>query len=288
MNLLRLAFASFAAFCALTGGLACSAAERLPLTRTFTVPLSELSGLAVRALPDGERDLLAVGDETRELVVIPLGPEGPDPSRARHVALPMPETPGGSELEGVAVDTEGLVHVIAERGEIFTYRLDGDSAVEVAREPITTPPEHSLAAAWQADVNARAEGIALLGRRTFIIKQKDPVALIELARSTSGLTLHTHWRLPDLEDASDLAAVGDRLYVIGARSGTICALPIPTAQGHAAGGELACLSKWALPDELGQGRPRWEGLAILPTGAVVGVDRKKTDSPNLGLLPPLR
>lgn len=288
MSSLRFALASLVALSALTGGLACSAAERLPLTRTFTIPLSELSGLAVRELPGGQRELLAVGDEARELVVIPVGPEGPEPSRARHVALPMPDIAGGSELEGVAVDAQGLVHVIAERGEIFTYRLTGDTAVEIARAPITAPPAHPLAAAWEADANARAEGLAHVGGRTFIVKQRHPAALIELARATDGLTLHTHWRLTGLDDASDLAAIGDRLYVVGARSGAICALPVPAPQDGDAGGELGCLSRWALPEALGKGEPRWEGLAILPTVTVVGVDRKKTDAPNLGLLPPLR
>jgi hypothetical protein len=168
---------------------------------------------------------------------------------------------------------------------VFAYALEGDAARELWHKPIVLPSGHALAEAWDADANARAEGLALLGERIFIVKQSAPVALIELSIDGDRLVAGPAWTLSDLDDASEVAARGPDLYVVGARSESLCRLAPPGQGSHDA---LACARTWRLPERLGKGAPRWEGLAFLPDGrVVVGADAKKTDRPNAALLPPL-
>ncbi len=267
---------------------ACGAAEQGPRPsseREVVVPLRELSGLAVRTTPAGQ-ELLAVGDEAYALMVMPIENGEPNTTKARTIELPMPRQAGGSELEGVAVDASGNVWVLAERGEIFVYRLDGDSAVEVSHKPIVFAPDHPLATAWAGDPNARAEGIALVGKRVFILKQSGPAALIELIETPEAYIAGIARELSDMADASDLAVAGNELMIIGADAAKICAVPVPGEKGP--GGPLPCTKTWSTPDKLGKGKSQWEGLAFLADGrVVVGVDRKKTDRPNVAVLPPL-
>lgn len=268
---------------------ACSAADKPRPDSELIVPLGELSGLALRTLPAGGQELLAVGDEARAIVALPIEGGVPNPAKARHIALPMPEATGGSQLEAVAVDAAGNVWVLAEPGEVYAYALDGDRATELWRKPIVFLPGHPLAAAWEADPNARAEGLAIVGRRVFIIKQSNPVALIELLVEPERLVAGLAHELTQMKDASDLAPVGDELFVIGARSAVICSLPVPGEKGPADQARLGCTRTWPLPASLGKGKTQWEGLAFLEDGrVVVGVDRKKFDRPNIAVIPPLR
>lgn len=269
---------------------ACSAADRPRSENELIVPLSELSGLAMRTLPTGGQELLAVGDEARAIVALPIESGVPNPDKARRIELPMPVVDGGSQLEGITVDADGTIWVLAESGVIYAYELDGDRATEVWHKPIVFLPGHPLAAAWEADPNARAEGLARVGKRVFIVKQSAPAALVELLvepeRFVAGLA-HT---LADMEDASDLQVVGDELFIIGARTELVCAIAIPGEKGPAdkAGG-TTCRRTWPLPANLGKGKTQWEGLAFLPDGrVVVGVDRKKFDRPNIAVIPALR
>lgn len=263
--------------------IACAATERPRAESEAIVPLRELSGLAIRKTPNGE-ELLAVGDEARAIVATPIVGGRLDEARARTIALPMPEVEGGSELEGVAVDGDGKVWVLAERGEIFAYTLGDDGATEVWHRAITVPAGHLLEAAWNRDSNARAEGLAFYGGRVFIAKQADPAALVELVPEGDHFALGSTWTLADMDDASDLAVVGDALFVIGARSEVICRVADPGVVGR----RLPCAKKWPLPDALGTGKTQWEGLTFLADGRpVVGVDRKKTDKANVALLPAL-
>ena len=269
---------------------ACSAADKPRSEHELTVPLSELSGLALRTIPAGGQELLAVGDEERTIVAMPVEAGVPNPAKARRIALPMPEVAGGSQLEGITVDGEGNVWVLTEPGEVFAYALDGDRATELWRKPIVVLPGHPLAAAWQTDPNARAEGLAVVGRRVFIVKQSAPVTLIELLVEPDRLVAGLAHELTQMQDASDLALVGDELFIIGARSALICAVPIPGEKGPGDGPDgLGCTRTWPLPASLGKGKTDWEGLTFLADGrVVVGVDRKKLDRPNIAVIPALR
>jgi len=252
--------------------------------RELTLALSEISGLALRHL--GERtELFAVGDEAHELLVVPLEGGLPAPAGAARIALPLPDTAGGSELEGVSIAPDGSVWVVAEHGEVFAFTLDGASARALWRKPIVFSPEHPLASAWAADTNRRAEGLAHFGGRVFVVKQSDPAALIELRPEADRFVAASSHPLSDMDDASDLVAGPAGLYVIGARTGRICLLAAPPSSP---GAPLPCARRWPLPDTLGASKARWEGLAFLPDGRpIVAVDRKKIDRPNLAVLPAL-
>ncbi len=276
-----------AAFVAATPS-ACSASDGLIPERTFTAPLSELSGLAVRETAAGI-ELLAVGDEDDAVTIIATRDGVPDTSRTRRLAMPWPPTGGGSDFEAVTTDADGRLWLLAERGEIIVVALDGDAVREVSRRAIEVPPDHPLHAAWRSTPKARAEGLVLLPgperARVFITKQSEPAALIELREEATRFVAARHHLLGDMDDASDLARAGDTLYVIGAASQKICALPIPDLATPAT---IPCARTVSLPGELGGKKARWEGLALLPGGRLVaGVDRKKTDRDNLALFPAL-
>jgi len=263
---------------------ACSAAERPQVGYEGTVALAELSGLALRETATGY-ELLAVGDEAFELVVVPIEGGLPVAAKARHIPLPLPRTAGGSDLEGVAVAGDGSVWVLVERGEVYAYDVKDDGARERWHKRIVFSPTHVLAAAWEADVSTRAEGLALVGGRIFIVKQARPAALVELWPDGDRFVASLVSTLSDLDDASELVHAGGSLYVLGPRSGKICRLPIPGEKGP---DTLACAATWPLPAIPGHGKARWEGLAFLPDGRpILGLDHKQVARPNLLMLPAL-
>jgi len=271
---------------ALPVGAACGATpERLVAEREAALALREVSGLATGELPGHGAVVLAVGDEARALTLVPLVDGVPDTSRALAIALPLPDDPSGSQLEGVAL-VDGRVWVLSEGplASLTELALDGDVARVVRTGALVVPPEHPLSAAWAADPNLRGEGLIVERDRVIIAKQRDPAALIAFTFAGDRWIAGTSWRL-ETEDASDLARGPDGdVYLIGASSAVICRLgPLP-----ASGGDVPCRGRWALPATLGKGKTQWEGLAFLPDGRpLVAVDRKKHDTPNLAVLPRL-
>lgn len=265
----------------------CSSPGRSGGVVASTAPMLELSGLAIWEL-DGREWLLAVGDESYELLMAPLTEGGgPDWGAARRLALAIPKQAGGSELEGVMVDAKGRVVVVAERGEVFAFEPTADRTglTLVERRAIVFGASHPLAEAWRADPNSRAEGIAEVGGRLFIVKQRDPAALVELEARGDELVAAGHWALSGLDDASELVASGGRLVIVGARSNLICEVAVPAG---ASTGPLPCLTTRALPERLGdEGKARWEGLAVRRDGTLIlAVDTKKADRPNIAVMAP--
>lgn len=267
-------------------GVACSAPERLRSTTEEALPLREVSGLA-RGVVDGAEVLLAVGDEARAVTVVPLVKDLPDLARAREVVAPLPVEPGGSQLEGVAIGPDGHVWLLTE-GEpprLTELAIHGDQATLVSQGELVVPPGHELQIDWARKPNARGEGLVVEADRILVAKQKDPVALIAFHRDGARWVAGEWWSVA-MNDLSDLARGPDgELYAVGADSQRICRLQRLTPNG----GALRCEAHWSLPEALGHGEPRWEGLAFLASGApVVAVDRKKSDTPNLAVLPLLR
>lgn len=266
---------------------ACGAPERVAPLALGIAPMPELSGLAV--FQDGGREfLLGVGDERYELLVMPwrgidvIGT--PDMADAFTIPLPLPPRDRGSDLEGVTIAPDGRVVVVSEPGEVYYLRLDlaARTAQLELTLPIVFPADHPLAGAWSADANERAEGIVFVGSRLFITKQKNPAALVELERRGERLVATSHWRVP-MGDASDLAAEGETLFVLGGASHALCVAVAPTA---GTGGDLTCRRSVLLPDGLEGRSLRWEGLALTRAGGLyLGADEKKTRRPNLAVLP---
>ncbi|MCC6621239.1 MAG: hypothetical protein IT385_08290 [Deltaproteobacteria bacterium] len=266
-------------------GTACGAPERLRSEREQALDLREVSGLAIGTLAGHGAIVLAVGDEARAVTLVPLVDGVPDTTRALAIALPLPEDPGGSQLEGVALVGERL-WVLSEGplGAMTELAIEGDVARVVRTGPLVVPPDHPIGAAWAADANLRGEGLVVDGERVLVAKQRDPAALIAFTFAGDRWTAGATWRV-DTDELSDLArGPGGDLYTIGASTGLICRLgPLPDG-----GGDVACAQRWALPDKLGKGKTQWEGLAFLPDGRpLVAVDRKKSDTPNLAILPRL-
>lgn len=272
---------------------ACGAPERTAPVAVAIAPMPELSGLTLLppSDPAGTPHLLAVGDERYELLVMPLPKDAlgpPTPGASFTIPLPLPRRPGGSELEAVAIAPDGRLAVLSEPGELTYFRLDLAAKTATDPEPlaIVFPPAHPLASAWQAAPNERAEGLAFLGDRVFIAKQTNPAAVVELVRVGNTFEARDHWPLANvgLEDATDLAVLSGSLWVVGGRALAACELGVPTA-----GTPLTCASRLALPDGLEGKKARFEGLALTPSGALIlGADVKKTDRPNLAILPPPR
>lgn len=270
---------------------ACAGTTPLTFERELTLPVSELSGIALLSTAAGT-ELLAVGDESYDLFMVPVVGDTPDLARARRVALPVPANSGGSDFEGVAVDGAGRVWVLHETGHIYGFELTPEGPKAVFDGPIHFASSHPLRAAWEADPKTRAEGLAWVGGRLFIVKQKAPVALVELAWVDGRFEAGAHWSLPGLDDASELAVRVNQgvteLFVVGADSARLCSFPVPPARATQDAEPLACSASWEMPKQLGSGKLQWEALAFLPDGrAFAGVDRKKASHANLGLLPAL-
>lgn len=299
------------ALCACPGTPTAGRAE-IPLAApAATLPLGEVSGLATAA-GDGGATLLAVGDEARTLLRLPWT-EPLDPSRAERIALPLPEAPGGSQLEAVAVDGAGLVYVLdEERARVYVLAIEGGRAQLRHRYDLTFPAGRPLAEDWAKRPNKRGEGLVVLpSGHLLVAKQSHPMALIELGPAEDAprgvetdatparpplplgdvteLVPLAVWRPDDAAAAivamlSELARGPDgALYIVASRPRATLArvrLPLP-----ATGGAFALDASWPLATP-GEGKA--EGLTFGPGGRVAISLDAKGDAPNLLLLAPLR
>lgn len=167
------------------------------------------------------------------------------------------------------------------------------------------------------DANKGPEGILLLeGGRLLVVKQKDPVLLIEFGPPQDGnstfepcghlalldrfelpadrdgelVPLHS-WLLLDedgdgLESANDLAVDGEgNLNVLSSHSRSIYELPARSSEG----GEMMAEGRWRLPDEMGLSPDRRaEGLTFDGQGRPVVAIDARDEHENLFLLKRLR
>ena len=84
----------------------------LAVARTFSIPIAEVSGLAVRQVT-GRLELLAIGDATAELARATLTEGVPGQwSVTRVVGV---KDRKGSQLEAVAADDDGRIVVLREK-----------------------------------------------------------------------------------------------------------------------------------------------------------------------------
>jgi len=136
---------------------------------------------------------------------------------------------GASQWEAVAGDGSGAVFILAEASDKISV-LDADLKKIVHTIQLSVPKSHALSKAWQDDANSHGEGMVLLSNgHVLVVKEKDPVALIEFAvdgeaaqgydaslalgdrafklprGASSTMTPVHHWLLK----ASQVSAIGD-------------------------------------------------------------------------------
>jgi uncharacterized protein YjiK len=88
---------------------------------------------------------------------------------------------GASQWEAVAGDSSGSVFLLAEGNDQITV-LDADLKRIVHTIQLEVPKSHELSRDWKNDPNSHGEGMVLLANgHVLVVKEKDPVALIEFA-----------------------------------------------------------------------------------------------------------
>lgn len=153
----------------------------LGVDATTTLPIGEVSGLGRRRI-GGNAQYLAVSDSSPLLVTFDVGPRGGVSNVATHDLSPLIGS-GAPQWEAVAGDGAGNVFVLAEAADRITVF---DSALRAVKHTfeISIPSSHPLSSAWKKDANSRGEGMLLLANgHVLLVKEKDPVAILELAPS---------------------------------------------------------------------------------------------------------
>jgi uncharacterized protein YjiK len=285
----------------------------LTVRQVFDLQLREVSGICERAAGDGRpRQLLAVGDDSHQLLVGDLEPEVPD-EFARHDLEPLLVGAGvrigqSSQWEGVDSDETGRVFVLREvPGTVFVFDPGLRRLLHVITLTVEDDPGEQRA--WQADENALGEGLLLLGNgHLFVVKEDKPRQLLEFGlpgERAQGLerdllvtdsgrfptpeaaqaTFHmlSAWDLGGeaLERVGDLSDVtvgpDGRVYLLSDESRCIARLQdrVPPESGTVAVDRI-----WGLPERLHQP----EGLVITAAWDVLVATDHDEQRENLFLL----
>jgi hypothetical protein len=284
---------------------------RLASEDTWALPLKELSALALRRLPSRARELIAVSDDDYTVVSAKLSDDDEPAQAVSHpLAEQLPHTvtdaTEGSEFEGVACDSGGLVFVLQE-GPARVLVLSPDfRALRQTIQLRVSPDEPGFGAEWHDEPNKRGEGLLLMRNgHLLVVKQRKPVRFIEFgpASEPGGIESQSllgpdrrfdlpqgeqadfdvlaSWPLHDdcrdrFESINDLA-VGDdgRLYVLSSKSRRI-----GRVEPHVGIDEdsVRLSDEWDLPERLpGGGKGKPEGLTILDgLRPLVSIDTKKS------------
>jgi uncharacterized protein YjiK len=269
-------------------------AAELTIREVFDLQLAEVSGICERTAASGRpRQLLAVGDDSHELLAGDLTPAVPA-AFARHDLGPLLtgaglETGTSSQWEGVDSDETGRVFVLREvPGTVFVFDPDLERLLHVLHLTVEDDPGEQEA--WDADENALGEGLLLLRNgHLFVVKEEKPRQLLEFGlpgERPQGLhadlligdtgrfptpeapetTFHmlSAWdlggeALERVGDLSDVAIGPDgRIYLLSDESRCIARLQatVPPESGTVAVDRI-----WGLPERLRQ-----------PEGLVIGGD----------------
>jgi hypothetical protein len=262
--------------------------------RIEDVPIRELSSLALLPSATGPPLLLAVGDRTAELGRARLT-DGPLRWDLVDLAAGGPRV-GPGQLEGLAA-AGGIVLALSESPPVVhLVDLADLAAGRPAGPPVALPPT----------VGRRGSGgeglLPLRGGRLLVAREKDPPELVlcgppgaaaepltpaavldphdplpPLARRLEALA---SWRLRGVEDVSDLATAGGRLYVLSDQSSRVGVVELPLDPDD----DRAHLAeRWDLsvPEREGEPDGKPEGLVVTDGGEfVVGLD-SRTPTANL-------
>jgi SdiA-regulated len=156
----------------------------LHVRKVWDLDLREVSGICERPAGGGrDRQLLAVGDQTHQILVGGLPAGGPGRFERRDLA-PLLEAaglraPDSSQWEGIDTDSTGRVFVLREvPGTVLVF----DEALEALLHvfPLTVDDDPAEVEAWEADHNALGEGLLLLRNgNLFVVKEDKPRQLLE-------------------------------------------------------------------------------------------------------------
>jgi hypothetical protein len=156
----------------------------LQIRQVWDLDLREVSAICER--PAGgvrDRQLLAVGDQTHQILVGDLPAGGPGRFERRDLAPLLAaaglRTPDSSQWEGIDSDATGRVFVLREvPGTVLVF----DEALEALLHafPLTVDDDPAEVEAWEADHNALGEGLLLLRNgNLFVVKEDKPRQLLE-------------------------------------------------------------------------------------------------------------
>ena len=159
-------------------------ASDLEIRKVFSLQLREVSGICERVAGGGRpRQLLAIGDDSHDLLAGDLEPEVPERFH-RHDLRPLLERAGerigkSSQWEGVDSDQTGRVFVLREvPGTVFVF--DPELRQLLCVLPLTVKDDPGEERAWEADDNSLGEGLLLLGNgHLFVVKEEKPCQLLE-------------------------------------------------------------------------------------------------------------
>lgn len=272
-----------------------------------TIPLAEVSGLALGRDDRGAPALLAIGDRAASVAVADLA-DGVGDLVWR--TLDLREAEGSRiphrdpQLEALAADGARGVLIVQEwpnRAEFVdaaTRRVRARIALEVDE----TAPQQ-LRRSWRDASCSHAEGVVLLrDGHLLVVKEKDPVALLEFGPAGAvpqgfgpdrWLGLGEQWQIgegdialtalaaweptasvadscPDLSDAA-IAPNGDLVLVSDQGCAILVIHPAPPTPEPWAG-RFDTVASWRI--EGLEGKP--EGIVVLPEGDIlIACDRKK-------------
>jgi uncharacterized protein YjiK len=159
----------------------------LEVVWVWDLDLREVSGICERPARHGRaRQLLAIGDQSHDILVGELGVGGPGRFERRDLAPLVAgaglRTPESSQWEGIDTDATGRVFVLREvPGTVLVFEQTLETLLHVL--PLTVEDDPAELEAWEADQNALGEGVLLLRNgHLFVVKEDKPRQLLEFGR----------------------------------------------------------------------------------------------------------
>ncbi len=263
---------------------------KLAIVKSFTLPLAEVSSLALRTI-DGKPQICAIADDSSFIVTAKVSAAGDLGDFERFDMAGIVGADAKNEWEGVAADGEGTLFLLQETGRVLVVAPALDRLLGI----IELPPRTG---------NSGAEGLLLLRNgHVLALNEKNPALLVEYGPPDTvsegvhpGLFEPAKFHLPsaessafvelkswsvDLEDVSDIAVHDGHLYVVSDASKCIAEIESRLSSD---GGEAPIVARWKLPRET----KKAEGLLVLEGRTpIVGSDKPDEGEPNVYQLEPL-
>jgi hypothetical protein len=156
-------------------------AAELDVRKLWDLDLREVSAICERPVGHGRtRQLLAVGDQTHQILIGDLRAGGPGRFERRELAPLLAgaglRTPQSSQWEGIDTDSTGRVFVLREvPGTVLVFDEGLQTLLHVF--PLTVEDDPAEVEAWEADQNALGEGVLLLRNgHLFVLKEDKPAS----------------------------------------------------------------------------------------------------------------